>query len=56
MDIIGFPEYLYTVSGLSTLTHGVISLPDATSYDKHLYCFPSLMGRLKARTGNEGSY
>ena len=29
-----FPENLQTTSGLSILLHGVISLPDATSYDK----------------------
>ena len=29
-----FPENLSTASGLSILLHGVISLPDATSYDK----------------------
>ena len=34
MDIIKFPENLYTTSGLSILLHGVISLPEATSYDK----------------------
>ena len=34
MDVITFPENLLTTSGLSILLHGVISLPDATSYDK----------------------
>ena len=34
MDLISFPENLLTTSGLSILLHGVISLPDATSYDK----------------------
>ena len=34
MDVITFPDYLNTTSGLSILMHGVISLPDATSYDK----------------------
>ena len=29
-----FPVSLLTTSGLSILLHGVISLPDATSYDK----------------------
>ena len=29
------PENLQTTSGLSILLHGVISLPDATSYDKY---------------------
>ena len=33
MDVITFPVNLY---GLSILLHGVISLPDATSYDKIL--------------------
>ena len=31
---IMFPENLKTTSGLSILMHGVISLSDATSYDK----------------------
>ena len=34
MDVITFPDSLNTTSGLSILLHGVISLPDATSYDK----------------------
>ena len=34
MDVITFPVNLYTTSGLQILLHGVISLPDATSYDK----------------------
>ena len=34
MDVITFPENLLTTSGLSILLHSVISLPDATSYDK----------------------
>ena len=34
MDVITFPVNLQTTSGLSILLHGVISLPDATSYDK----------------------
>ena len=34
MDIITFPVNLLTTHGLSILLHGVISLPDATSYDK----------------------
>ena len=34
MDIITFQENVLTASGLSILLHGVISLPDATSYDK----------------------
>ena len=33
MDVITFPENLETTSGLSIFLHGVISLPDATSYD-----------------------
>ena len=36
MDVITFPVNLYTTSGLSILLHGVILLPDATSYDKKL--------------------
>ena len=34
MDIITFPENRWTTSGLQILLHGVISLTDATSYDK----------------------
>ena len=34
MDVIAFPENLYTTSGVSILLHGVISLPDTTPYDK----------------------
>ena len=34
IDVIPFPENLLTNSGLSILLHGVISLPDATLYDK----------------------
>ena len=37
MDVITFPVNLYTTSGLSILLHGVISLSDATSYDKVQY-------------------
>ena len=29
-----FPENRETTSGLSSLMHGIISLSDATSYDK----------------------
>ena len=36
MDVIKFSENLLTTSGLSSLLHGFVSLPDATSYDK---CF-----------------
>ena len=36
MDVITFPENLQTTSGLSILLHGVISLPDAMSYDKFM--------------------
>ena len=40
MDGITFPENLYTTSGLSILLYGVISPPDATSYDKIFFsCF-----------------
>ena len=34
MDVITFPENRLTTSGLQILLHCVISLPDATSYDK----------------------
>ena len=34
MDVMTFPVSLLSTSGLSTLLHGVISLLDATSYDK----------------------
>ena len=34
MDVITFPENRLTTSGLQILLHGVISLTDATSYDK----------------------
>ena len=34
MDVITFPESRLTTSGLQILLHGVISLLDATSYDK----------------------
>ena len=37
MDVMTFPVNLETTSDLSILLHGVISLPDATSYDKFLY-------------------
>ena len=33
MDVITFPGNLKTTNGLSILLHGVILLPDATSYD-----------------------
>ena len=36
MDIITFPKNLLTPSVLSILLHGVISLTDTTSYDKHI--------------------
>ena len=36
MDVITFPVNLLITSGLSILLHGVISLPDATSYVKVL--------------------
>ena len=38
MDVITFPENLKTTSSLSILLHGVISLPDAMSYDKYISC------------------
>ena len=34
MDVITFPVNRQTTSGLQILLHGVISLPDAMSYDK----------------------
>ena len=34
VDIRTFPKNLSTTTGLSILLHGVILLPDATSYDK----------------------
>ena len=37
MDLITFPENRLTTSGLQILLHGVISLRDATSYDKKSY-------------------
>ena len=37
IDDITFPENLSTTSGLSILLHGVVSLPDATSYDNSLF-------------------
>ena len=37
MDAITFPVNRQTTSGLQILLHGVISLPDATSYDKPIY-------------------
>ena len=43
MDVITFPVNLLTTSGLSILLHGVISLPDATLYDKlQLSCWQML--------------
>ena len=32
MNVIEFPKNLQTTTGLSILLHGVITLPDATSY------------------------
>ena len=37
MDVITFPKNLKTTSSVSILLHGVISLPDATSYDKEIF-------------------
>ena len=34
-DVITFPENLLTASSLSIFLHGVISLPDETSYEKY---------------------
>ena len=36
MDVITSPENMLTTSGLLILLHGIISLPDATSYDKKI--------------------
>ena len=33
MNVITFPENLLFTSGLSILLHGVLSYPEATSYD-----------------------
>ena len=38
MNVITFPENVQTNS-LSILLHGVISLPDKTSYDKRIYVY-----------------
>ena len=48
MDVITFPENRYTTSGLQILLHGVISLPDATSYDNakyniSIYCIAAIL-------------
>ena len=43
MDVITFPT-----SGLSILLHGVISLPDATSYDKEYYRHSELISEYNA--------
>ena len=45
MDVITFPENQLTTSGLQILLHGVISLPDATSYDKMTYSYKVLSKR-----------
>ena len=37
MEVLTFPKNLLTTSGLSILSHGVISFPDATSYDNTPY-------------------
>ena len=49
MDVITFPVNLKTTSGLSILLHGVISLIDATSYDKAFYANHYLEGDMNAR-------
>ena len=33
MDFITFPQYLQTTSDISIVLHGIILLPDETSYD-----------------------
>ena len=43
MDVITFPINLLTTSGLSILLHGVISLPEAMSYDKGEYLLVNFM-------------
>ena len=35
MDVITFPENLYTTSGSSILLHDIIPLPDGALYDKN---------------------
>ena len=51
MDVITFPENLLSTSGLSILLHGVISLPDATSYDNAIFNIkPSLTLLLLCKT------
>ena len=37
MNVITFPENPKNTSGLQILLHGVISLPDVTSYDDNNY-------------------
>ena len=49
MDVITFPENRLTTSGLQILLHGVISLPDAASYDKISYSNP----KIKSLTSNK---
>ena len=44
MDVITFPKNLKTTSGLSILLHGVISIPDATSYHMIIAVFENQFG------------
>ena len=39
MNILTFPVNLKTTSGLLILLHGVISLPDATTYDNSFFVY-----------------
>ena len=50
MDAITFPVNLLTTSGVSILLLGVISLPDAMSYDNIYYALTqSLVGLLTGK-------
>ena len=43
MDIIKSPENLSTTSSLLILLHGIISLPDAKSFDKNNLERPAML-------------
>ena len=49
MNIITFPENPLTTSGLSILLHGVISLPDAMSYDNAFFFLSRLFSSQQTR-------
>ena len=50
-------KFINQSSGLSILLHGVISLPDATSYDKRKYIIPSISGIFLSHSQNfKGNY